>query len=38
MEEVKSEYHEMLDRIRQKAAGRSNIIPIPQPEDAIQCS
>lgn len=34
----KSEYHEMLDRIRQKAAGRSNIIPMPQPEDGIQCS
>ena len=38
MDQVKSEYHEMLDRIRQKAAGRSDIIPMPQPEDGIQCS
>ena len=34
----KSDYHEMLDRIRQKAAGRSNIIPMPKPKDGIQCS
>lgn len=38
MDQVKkSEYHEMLDRIRQKAAGRSDIIPMPQPENGIQC-
>lgn len=38
MDQVKNDYHEMLDRIRQKAAGRSNIIPMPKPEDGIQCS
>lgn len=38
MDKVKSDYHDMLDRIRQKAAGRSNIIPMPQLEDGIQCS
>lgn len=34
---IESPYKAMLDRIRKKAAGRSNIIPMTQPEDGIQC-
>ena len=35
---IESPYKAMLDRIRQKAAGRGNIIPMPKPEDGISCA
>ena len=35
---IESPYKAMLERIRRKSANRSNIIPMPKPEDGIQCS